>query len=149
MRSSGRSSRGCRSTFGTGGPPDTTWVDLSYEYIGSWQNHAFCDAVLVTDGGRGASAFIRDVDPDRALDVLRRAWPIDELHPHRKYGQLPLKLAQHARVCELQLSRSPHDLLDLLQALRVTPVGRMVSDTEHELAMTPWGGLRPVVSAAA
>jgi hypothetical protein len=43
--------------FETGGAagPQGSWVDLSYEHIGSWQNHAFCDAVLVTDGGRRAA----------------------------------------------------------------------------------------------
>jgi hypothetical protein len=36
-----------------------------------------------------------------------------------------------------------------MQTLRVTPRGKMVSDTDPELAMTPWGGLRPVVGVAA
>ena len=129
--------------------PDGAWIDLSDEYLGSWQNHAFCDAVLVTDGGRRNSAFVRDVEPDRALELLRGAWPIVELHPQRKYGQLPLKLTQHARVCELQLSRSPRDLLDLLQTLRATPVGKMVADSDRDLAMTPWDNLRPMVGVAA
>jgi hypothetical protein len=126
-----------------------TWSDLTAELPGSWQNHAFCDAVLVADGGRRGSAFIRDVEPDRALGVLRHAWPIVELHPQRRYGQLPLKLTQHARVCELQLSRSPRDFLELLQTLRVTPIGKMLSDTDRDLAMTPWGNLRPLVGVAA
>jgi hypothetical protein len=133
----------------SGSEADGAWVDLSYEYLGSWQNHAFCDAVLVADGGRRNSAFIRDAEPGSALETLRRAWPIVELHPQRKYGQLPLKLAQHARVCELQLSRNPRDLLDLLTTLRITPVGKMISDTDHDLSLTPWAGLRPMVGVAA
>ena len=87
-------------------------------------------------------------EPDTA-PTARRAWPIVELHPQRKIGHLPLKLTQHARVCELQLSRNPRDLLELLLTLRTTPAGRMVSDTDNDLAMTPWAGLRPVVGVAA
>ena len=130
-------------------PSQQTWVDLSEEYLGSWQNHAFCDAVLVADGGRRNAAHIRDVAPDNALDLLRRSWPIVELHPQRKFGHLPLKLTQHARVCDLQLSRNSRDLLDLLSTLRATPVGRMVADTDQDLSMTPWAGLRPVTGVAA
>lgn len=128
---------------------ESSWVDLSDEYLGSWQNHAFCDAVLVADGGRRGSAHVRDVAPDSALDLLRRSWPIVELHPQRKFGHLPLKLTQHARVCELQLSRNAREFVDLLSTLRATPVGRMISDTEQDLAMTPWAGLRPQVGIAA
>lgn len=138
-----------RSTSADAEGASPSWIDLSDEYLGSWQNHAFCDAVLVADGGRRAGAFIRDVDPADALDILRRSWPILELHPQRKYGQLPLKLAQHARVCDLQLSRTPRDLLDLLATLRVTPQGKMLGGPEQDLAMTPWAGLRPVAGVAA
>src|SRR5688500_347613 len=133
----------------TSAPETVDWIDLSAEYLGPWQNHAFCDAVLVADGGRRGNAYIRDVAPTSALDVLRRSWPIVEVHPQRRYGQLSLKLAQQARVCELQLSRSPRDLLDLLSTLRATPAGKMLSDTDNDLAITPWAGLRPQVGVAA
>jgi hypothetical protein len=130
-------------------PAESAWVDLSSEYIGSWQNHAFCDAILVAGSGRRDKAYIRDIDPSQSLDMLRRAWPIAELHPNGRQGQLPLKLAQHTRVCELQLSRSPRDLLDLLATLRSTPIGNMFSECETDLAITPWAGLRPVAGVAA
>jgi hypothetical protein len=125
------------------------WIDLAAEHLGSWQNHAFCDAVLVAEGGRRGSAFVRDVDPGNAINVLRRAWPLVELHPQRRWGHLPLKLAQQTRVCELQLSRSPRDLLDLLSALRSTPQGQMLSDADRDLSITPWAGLRPRTGVAA
>ena len=124
-------------------------MDLSGEYLGSWQNHAFCDAVLIAESGRRDTAYVRDVEPANAMDCLRRAWPIVDLHPQRRIGQLPVKLSQYARICELQLSRSPRDLLDVLSALRITPPGRMFGNSEADLAMTPWAGLRPVVGVAA
>jgi hypothetical protein len=133
----------------SGAESDAAWADLSHEYLGSWQNHAFCDAVLVADGGRRNCAAIRDVDPETSLELLRRAWPIQELHPQRRHGQLPLKLAQHARVCEVRLSRSPRELLDQLALLRATPAGRMQGDSERDLSMTPWAGLRPAVIGVA
>jgi hypothetical protein len=59
-----------------------------------------------------------------------------------------MKLAQHARVCELQLSRSPAELLDLLATLRVTPFGKLPDQNDQE-AMTHWAGLRPMPGIAA
>jgi hypothetical protein len=133
----------------TGAEVESAWADLSREYIGSWQNHAFCDAVLITDGGRRNCAAIRDIDPNIALETLRGAWPLIEVHPQRKFSPLPQKLAQHTRICELQLSRSSRDLLDQLAMLRVTPVGKMCSDADRDLAITPWAGLRPASGLAA
>ena len=59
-----------------------------------------------------------------------------------------MKLAQHTRVCELQLSRSPAELLDLLATLRITPFGKLPDQNDTE-ATTPWAGLRPVPGIAA
>ncbi len=96
------------STWSSGAiDPEGSWVDLSAEYLGSWQNHAFCDAVLVAEGGRrGLGAHPRRSTRANAINVLRRAWPIVELHPQRRWGHLPLKLAQHtARVRASTLSQ--------------------------------------------
>jgi hypothetical protein len=132
------------------GASDRAWVDLSGEYLGSWQNHAFCDAVLIADAGRRGVARLRDVAPENALDTLRQSWPLVELHPQRRHGHLPMKLAQHTRVCELQLSRSPAELLDLLATLRVTPVGQLPDQNEAaDASATPWAGLRPTPGIAA
>jgi hypothetical protein len=133
---------------GGGAVSDRAWVDLSNEYLGSWQNHAFCDAVLIADGGRRGTARLRDVAPESALDALRQTWPLVELHPQRRHGLLPMKLAQHTRVCELQLSRTPAELLDLLATLRVAPFGKLPDQNDQE-AMTPWAGLRPMPGIAA
>jgi hypothetical protein len=137
------------STENSGGASDRAWIDLSSEYLGSWQNHAFCDAVLIADGGRRGSARLRDVAPENALDTLRQSWPLVELHPQRRHGLLPMKLAQHTRVCELQLSRSPAELLDLLATLRVTPFGKLPDQNETDGSAPPWAGLRPAPGIAA
>lgn len=94
-----------------------TWIDLADEYPGSWQNHAFCDAVLIAEPGRRPRAHLRQCDPAAAINVVRRAWPIVELHPTRRASQLPARLAQGCRCYELQLSRNPKDLLALLNSL--------------------------------
>jgi hypothetical protein len=142
------STENARAT-GSGSGADRAWVDLSSEYLGSWQNHAFCDAVLIADGGRRGTARLRDVEPSGALEALRSAWPLVELHPQRRHGHLPRKLAQHTRGCELQLSRSPAELLDLLATLRTTPVGKLPDQNDSDAAMTPWAGLRPLPGIAA
>ena len=135
--------------------PGSAWTDLCDAYVGSWQNHAFCDAVLVAEGGRRATADLRDVDPANALNVLRRAWPIIELHPNRRHGQLPAKIAQHTRVCELQLSRHARDLPALLEALRETPPGYLPGQlpgsaaavVDREMSVSPWPGIRAASAA--
>ncbi|HZL34843.1 MAG TPA: hypothetical protein VFC78_06005 [Tepidisphaeraceae bacterium] len=94
--------------------------DVTAESPGSWQNHAFCDAVLVAEPGRRPKAHLRQCESGAAINVLRRAWPILELHPNRRSSQLPSRLAQGCRCYELQLSRNPKDLLALLNSLRYT-----------------------------
>ena len=94
------------------------WVDLNGQFLGSAQNHAFCDAVLVADAGRRAQTSLTELGPGEALHLLRRAWPIVELHPHRRHSPLPLKLSQQCRCAELQLSRGPTELLHLLDSFR-------------------------------
>ncbi len=57
-----------------------------------------------------------------ALNTLRRAWPLPELHPNRRQGQLPAKLARHCRCAEAHLSRDPRDLVTILDSLRANPM---------------------------
>jgi hypothetical protein len=52
------------------------------------------------------------------MNVLRRAWPIVDLTPHRHAHQIVPKIATHCRCGELQLSRDPQDLLRLLHEFR-------------------------------
>jgi hypothetical protein len=122
----GRIERGFAAPFlqrpgsGTGGAPspDSGWVDLNAMFPGSAQLHAFCDAVLVADAGRRPHARATSLDAPDALHLLRRAWPIVELHPSRRHSALPLKLSQQCACAEVQLSRNSAELLDLLEGLR-------------------------------
>jgi hypothetical protein len=95
-------------------------VDLNAEYLGSHQNHAFCDAVLVTEFGRRPAPQLSELDHTAAMNALRRAWPIVDLTPHRHAHQLTPRIAQHCRCGELQLSRDPQDLLRLLHEFRAS-----------------------------
>ena len=95
-------------------------MDLT-ERVGATQHHAFCQAVLVMAAGRRPRAHLREVRAADAVNVLRRVWPIVELHPTRRRGQLPVKLAEQCRCCEIQLSRDPRDMLTLLNSLRYAP----------------------------
>ena len=103
--------------------PASRWVDLTSEHCGVVQAHAYCNAVLVIEPGRRPAAHVTEVAAQRATDAIRRAWPITELHPFRKHGQLPLKLSQMCRSWQGQLSRRPEDLLVLLDSIRSTNGG--------------------------
>jgi hypothetical protein len=96
---------------------------------GRSRNHAFCDAVLVAEPGRRAHATLRELDASSAAAVLRRAWPIAELHPSRRHSALPAKLAHLCRCAGVQLSRDPGEFVRLLDALRhAAGAGRIVKD---------------------
>jgi hypothetical protein len=107
------------------GAPAPRWVDLTSEYCGVTRHAAFCDAVLVVEPSRRPHAHVTEISGQRASDHLRRAWPIAELHPFRRHGQLSIKLAQRCKCYQAQLSRHPEDLLVLLDSVR-SPAGRSV-----------------------
>jgi hypothetical protein len=113
--------RGLAPRLGGATSVGAPWVDLNGQFLGSTQNHAFCDAVLVADAGRRAHTALTELGPADALHLLRQAWPIVELHPHRRHSPLPLKLSQQCRCAELQLSRGPTELLHLLDSFRYAP----------------------------
>lgn len=94
------------------------WTDINTQFPGTAQNHAFCDAVLVTDPARRGRAGLQEIEPSDALHLLRQAWPIVELHPQRRHSPLPLKLSQQCRCAEVQFSRSPAEMLQLLESFR-------------------------------
>jgi len=92
-----------------------------------WQNHAFCDAVLIADAVRRPRASLKELPVTAAAGRLRSAWPIAELHPSRRHSPLPGRLAHLCRCAELQLSRDPADLLSLLDSLRHMPTAALAA----------------------
>jgi len=117
--------------------PASRWVDLTSEHCGIAQPHAFCDAVLVIEPGRRPNAHVTEVAAQRATDTVRRAWPITELHPFRKHGQLPMKLSQRCRAWQGQLSRRAEDLLVLLDSIRSPACSAMVTFPSASLSAAP------------
>lgn len=101
----------------------SSWIDLCDQYPGSWQNHAFCDAVLVVEPGRRPRPALSELDVENAVALLRQAWPVAELHRQRGAAHLAPRLAQTCRVAQAQLSRDANDLPALLDALRRAPRG--------------------------
>ena len=105
------------------GEATPTWTDLMREFCGVEQHHGWCDAVLIATAGRRVTASVRPLDRGTAAQVLRGAWPIFELHPSRRHGQLPARLAQKVPCYQLKLSREPRDLLRILGSLPTPHAG--------------------------
>jgi hypothetical protein len=103
-------------------------LDLTREFAGAFQHHAFCNVALIVESGRRPHAHLRDLSHSAAINVLKRSWPLVDLHPQRRAGQLPPKLALYCRCAQLQLSRDPLDLLRLLEGIRPEPSRAMASD---------------------
>jgi hypothetical protein len=117
--------------------PASRWVDLTSEYCGIIQPYAFCETVLIVEPGRRPNAHINEVTSQRASDLMRKSWPMVELHPFRKHGQLPLKLAQHSRCWQVQLSRTAEDLLVLLDSIRGPGCTAIVAANSAALSVPP------------
>jgi hypothetical protein len=94
-----------------------SWIDVTQEYPGSRQRHAFCDAVLVAEPGRGAKADLHKTEQGEAVSLLRDAWPMTELYSGQ-HGSPHERLARSCRCFEVQLSRNSKDLLSLLNYVR-------------------------------
>ncbi|HVT89446.1 MAG TPA: hypothetical protein VHD56_11380, partial [Tepidisphaeraceae bacterium] len=106
-------------------------VDLTSEFCGSSASVANCDAILLAIPGRRPTADVRRISPTNAPASLRRAWPIAELHPHRRQGQWPARLAHRCNIFDIQLSRNPREILGLLDLARYHrtahhPVGELI-----------------------
>jgi hypothetical protein len=132
--------RRLRSTLGQQEP----WVDLhaaANPRRRSFQNHAFADAVLIVEAGRRPRAHLRLVeDDDAAGQLVRQAWPIPALHPQRRLGALPTKLATECACADVRLSRDPRDLIALLRSLRQS--SSAAQTVKLELTLTPWARLQ-------
>lgn len=107
-----------RTTAGTSNGPMSHRVDLTSEFCGSAIDRAGCDAVMILSPGRRPLPDLRPITAANAIGALRQAWPIAELHPHRRQGQLAARMAQRCRLFDVQLSRNPKDILSLMEAAR-------------------------------
>ena len=97
------------------------WVDLA-SLPNASRNYAFCNAVLVAEPGRRASAHFEVLPHLEAQELLRMTWPLIDAHPSRRTSALPATLARQCRVAQIQLSRNADDLLSMLdRAQRLTP----------------------------
>jgi hypothetical protein len=83
------------------------------------RHQSFCDAVLIVEATRRPVPQLRGVPAAHAPAALRRAWPMTELHPHRRQGRLPALLARHCQIFEAQLTPDPKHLLRFANAMRL------------------------------
>jgi hypothetical protein len=97
-------------------------VDLTGEFPGSGAESATCDSVIIIVPGRRPLSKITQVSPTNAVGAIKGAWPLAELHPHRRQGALAAKMSQRCGVFDVQLSRNPQDLLALLDTARKAPI---------------------------
>jgi len=113
---------------GSGATPATSsaWMDLSRAHLNCEQRRATCDGVFVIARGRRPAVHLRPLNGD-SLDAIRAAWPIAELHPMRRHGQLPAKLAATCACYDIALSRDPDDVVGLLGALPARGTGITVT----------------------
>jgi hypothetical protein len=107
-----------RAAATSGGSVKAGWVDLAAEHCGITQRHAFADAVLLIDRVRRPAPMLKPIPSAAALPLLRTAWPIIELHPRRRHGQVITALAQQCALFECQLSRSTDDLLIMIDSIQ-------------------------------
>lgn len=100
------------------GSTDDLQVDLTREFAGCRADRAGLDAVLLVAPGRRPLPELRHILPTNALGSLRRDWPLAELHPNRRHGQLLARIAQQCPIFDVQLSRNPRDILALMESAR-------------------------------
>jgi hypothetical protein len=103
------------------------WIDLTATNPLSVQPQASCSAVLAIDSGRRPRASLQAWSADDAAMVLRLAWPIPELHPQRRCGQLATRLAQICPCYRVQLSHEPGEWVSLLESLRSAAPARVAA----------------------
>jgi hypothetical protein len=113
------------STSNSNAATGPAWVDLMREFCGAELGHGWCDAVLIIDAVRRGQTNVRPLDRGFTVQILRSAWPIFELHPNRRHGQLPARLGRGVPCFQLSLSREPRDLLSILATLS-TPASNAV-----------------------
>jgi hypothetical protein len=112
----------------------SAWMDLSRAHLNCEQRRATCDGVFVVARGRRPAVHLRPLNGD-AQGAIRAAWPISELHPLRRHGQLPAKLATKSACYDVALSRDPDDIVGLLGALPARGTGITVTTYVEGSAM--------------
>jgi hypothetical protein len=99
------------------------WMDLATQ-AATVCPYAWCDAALIIDPGRRATASSKLLTGASAVAALRRAWPVTELTSAQGHAQLARRLVQSAVVCQVELSRDPRALLRLLESIPLTDTDR-------------------------
>jgi hypothetical protein len=123
--------------------------DIAATGMAAAQHQNFCDAVLVVEPTRRPVPQLRAVPTAHAPAALRRAWPMTELHPHRRQGRLPALLARHCQIFEAQLTPDPKHLLRFANAMRLgLAEGLAVQSCSGENASAKAGAAAVVVSTA-
>ncbi len=94
------------------------WVNIENEFPSAHRNHACCRSVLIMEPGRRSAAHASDLSLPESEQILRADWPIVEVHPSRRHGLMPQRIANLCQCSQVQLSRNADDLLVLLDSLR-------------------------------
>ena len=97
--------------------------DLHAVYPESRMQQANCDAVIVVSSGRRPQASANGLSRWEASEVIRRAWPIAELHPRKRGGVMAGELGKNCQCVEARLSPRGEDILEILQAVRDGKIG--------------------------
>jgi hypothetical protein len=97
--------------------------DLHAVYPESLLQQAKCDAVIVVSSGRRPQASANGLSRWEAGEVIRRAWPIAELHPRKRGGVMAGELGKTCQCVEARLSPRGEDVLDILQAVKEGKIG--------------------------
>jgi len=120
LRMPGRVERVAGPRFRGTGEHAVDWVDLTEEYPEALSHHGFCDAVIVAEPGRRGSASSKAVKGAGVAALLKRAWPIFDLHVPSRQTYMPLRLAAQCAVVEAQLSRRASDFVNMLDRVRLS-----------------------------
>ena len=93
------------------------WRDYLIASGACWHDRAPCRYVVIAGRAWMGPARIRPVREPATLSALRRAWPIEQLHPATKTSALPALLARSCRVFAAELDGRDSSLALLLDAM--------------------------------
>ncbi len=113
------------------------WIDWGQEFgTPAGDLAACCDAVALIAPSRRSRPRWWALPAGQRTATLRRDWPIRELHPHKRSGQIAANLAAHCLIAQAELSSDPHAFLSLMDQWRSTsPAG--LTSTPIRLAQSP------------